>query len=411
MKTVFRRNRQLAKWKALTVLLFCATAFASVAGAADKQDPSATARYLYAVDEHGSIEVYDINHDHRLVKTIPTVRGIDDVRGVVASGITGRLYVAYSTAANVGMIYCLDIYDGRILWNEAVRPGVDRLAINPDGKLLYVPTGEDGTSDYINVLDAATGNIVREVRFSSRSHDALFPLSGPLFEETKAVDGSGGYLYLIDPASYSISRIGPYAGVIGPYVVDGRSEYVVADVRDLWGMQVADIRTKRIVTAMVPGHPSGEAGLPHGIAWSPDEREVWENSGGVPHSSWERAQGGARIPPSSGSRSLQTRREPAARSQYYVYIWDMSNPMIPKLKERLELHRGVAPHWVTFDIAGDYAYVSGNKNSNQPTEIFNARTRAAVGTLRRPSEDMLEIDFAHGRIIGVGDQYGIGRVK
>ena len=366
-------------------------------------------RYLYAVGEHGSIAVYEIDHDHRLVKTIATVQGIDDVRGVVASGMTGRLYVSYSTADNMGMIYCLNIYDGRILWNKRIPPGVDRLAINPDGRLLYVPTGEDGTYDYINVLDAGTGAVVRQVKFSNRSHDALYPLSGPLFEETKAVDGSGGYLYLIDPVSYSISRIGPYAGILGPYAVDGHSEYVVADVRGLWGMQVADIKTKRIATAILPNHPSGEAGLPHGIAWSPDEKEVWENSGGVPHSGWERAQGGGRIPPSSVSSLPSKRREPSSRPRYYVYIWDMSNPMVPNLKERLRLRRGLAPHWVTFDIAGDYAYVSGNKNSNQPTEIFDARTHTAAGTIR-PSEDMLEIDFADGKIIAVGDQYGIGRI-
>lgn len=82
--------------------------------------------------------------------------------------------------------------------------------------------------------------------------------------------------------------------------------------------------------------------------------------------------------------------------------------MIPKLKERLELRRGVAPHWVTFDIAGDYAYVSGNRNSNQPNEIFDARTHTAVATICL-SENMREIDFAHGKIIAVGDQYGIGR--
>lgn len=332
-------------------------------------------RYLYAVGEHGSIAVYEIDHDHRLVKTIATVQGIDDVRGVVASGMTGRLYVSYSTADNMGMIYCLNIYDGRILWNKRIPPGVDRLAISPDGRLLYVPTGEDGTYDYINVLDAGTGAVVRQV----------------------------------NPVSYSISRIGPYAGILGPYAVDGHSEYVVADVRGLWGMQVADIKTKRIATAILPNHPSGEAGLPHGIAWSPDEKEVWENSGGVPHSGWERAQGGGRIPPSSVSSLPSKRREPSSRPRYYVYIWDMSNPMVPNLKERLRLRRGLAPHWVTFDIAGDYAYVSGNKNSNQPTEIFDARTHTAAGTIR-PSEDMLEIDFADGKIIAVGDQYGIGRI-
>ena len=49
--------------------------------------------------------------------------------------------------------------------------GVDRLAINPEGQLLYVPTWEGGSADYINVLDANIGDVVREVYFSNRSHD------------------------------------------------------------------------------------------------------------------------------------------------------------------------------------------------------------------------------------------------
>jgi WD40 repeat protein len=44
------------------------------------------------------------------------------------------------------------------------------LAINPNGQLLYVPTGEEGSANYINVVDANTGDIVRRVYFSNRSH-------------------------------------------------------------------------------------------------------------------------------------------------------------------------------------------------------------------------------------------------
>ncbi len=67
--------------------------------------------------------------------------------------------------------------------------------------------------------------------FSNRSHDAQFPLSGPLFQGTKAIDGSGHYLYMIDPSNYAVSRIGPYSGILGPYAVDGMSRYVVNNVK------------------------------------------------------------------------------------------------------------------------------------------------------------------------------------
>jgi hypothetical protein len=273
------------------------------------------------------------------------------------------------------MVYCLNLYDNTILWNRAVSPGVDRLAIHPNGELLYVPTWEGGSADYINVVDANTGDVVRQVHFSNRSHDAQYPMSGPIFQETKAGDGSGNYLYLIDPRSYAVSRIGPYSGILGPYAVDGASSYVVNNVRDLWGMQVANLETGQIITAGIPDHPPGEAGLLHGIGWTPDQTEVWQNG------SW---------------------------SDPHVYIWDMRNPMTPVLKDRLTLRSGRGSHWLTFDIKGDYGYIAPSKNSGDGTEIFGARTHDSAGVIGS-SEDLLEIDFANGKISQVGDQYGIGR--
>ncbi|MGC1888900.1 MAG: WD40 repeat domain-containing protein [Stellaceae bacterium] len=341
--------------------------------------PSSPARSLYAVNQaaagRGSISVYDIEAGHRLVKTIRTVANVGDVRGVAVSAITGKLYVAYQDVSGTGMVYCLNVYDDTIVWNRVVSPGVDRLAINPNGQVLYVPTWEGGSADYINVLNANTGDAVRQVRFSNRSHDTQYPLSGPIFQETKADDGSGSYLYLIDPVSYAVSRIGPYAGVLGPYAVDSTRSYAVNNVRDLWGMQVANLKTDQIITAGIPDHPPGDAGLLHGIGWSPDQTEVWLNGTG---------------------------------SDPHVYIWDMRNPTTPVLKDRLTLRSGRGSHWLTFDIKGNYGYIAPNKNSADGTEIFDARTRNSVGVIGS-SEDLLEIDFVNGKISEVGDQYGIGR--
>lgn len=339
-----------------------------------------TGRFLYAVNQTaatgGSISVYDIGAGHRLVKTIETVRDVDDVRGVAASMATGRLYVAYRTRSGVGMIYCLNVYDDAVLWNRAIDPDVDRLAIHPGGQLLYAPTYEGRSADFINVLDASTGDVVRKVHFSNRSHDTLFPVSGPLFQETKAEDGSGNYLYTIDPQSYAVSRIGPYAGILGPYAVDGMSRYVVNNVTGLWGMQVAELNSGRIVTARLAEHPSGEPGLLHGIGWTPDQREVWQSSSaGDPH----------------------------------IYVWSMRDPMAPVLAGRVSMKSHSGAHWITFDIDGNYAYVAPNKSSDDATEIFDAHTHKSLGLIGS-SEDMIEIDFTDGKVGRVGDQYGIGRV-
>ena len=249
------------------------------------------------------------------------------------------------------------------------------MAINPNGQFLYVPTGEEGSANYINVVDANTGDIVRRVYLSNRSHDTLYPLSGPIFQETKATDGSGHYLYLIDPSSYAVSRIGPYSGILGPYAVDATSSYAVNNVTNLWGMQVVNLKTGRIITANIPNDSTGDVGLLHGIGWTPDQSEVWESS---------------------------TWNDP------HIYVWDTLNPMAPILKKRLALSSSRGAHWLTFDTRGDHAYVASNKNSDEDTEIFNTRAHTSVGVIGS-SEDMLEIDFLNGKISQVGDQYGIGR--
>jgi 6-phosphogluconolactonase (cycloisomerase 2 family) len=379
-------------WKLVSLLyaVACLTALADFAPStgllAQPAPPTAAPngaaalRTFYAVNQasatRGSISVYAIDRGHSLIKVIRTVANVNNVKGVAASAATGKLYVAYRTSS-AGMIYCLDLHTDAVLWNKAIDPDVDRLSINPDGHLLYVPTFEGGAAGFINVLDAETGGIVRRVHFSNRSHDTLFPLSGPIFQETKAEDGSGRYLYLIDPATYAVSRLGPYSGILGPYAVDGMSRRVVNNVTGLWGMQVAEIGTGKIVTAEVPDHPRGQPGLLHGIGFTPDEREVWHSS---------------------------------SPADPHVFIWDMAQPTAPRFKQRLALRSGEGSHWVTFSIAGDYAYVAPNKNSEAGTEIFDARTHASVGLIGS-SEDMLEIDFADGKISRVGDQFGIGRVQ
>jgi hypothetical protein len=241
--------------------------------------------------------------------------------------------------------------------------------------VLYVPSWEGNAADFINVLDAATGDVLRQVHFSHRSHDALYPPSGPLFQETKADDGSGAYFYRIDPQNYAVSRIGPYAAILGPYAVDGASRYAVHNVTHLWGMQVADLKSGRIVTANVDEHPVGDPGLLHGIGWTPDEREVWESG-----AAWDPV----------------------------VYVWSMADPMAPRLQQRLPLKSGKGSHWVTFTITGDYGYIAPNKLSADPTEVFDTQSHTAAGTIAS-SEDMIEIDFADSEVTRVGDQYGVGR--
>lgn len=345
--------------------------------AACARPPQVLSRRLYAVNEsannRGTISIYAIDAGHRLIRTIQTVPHVASVRGVAGSAVTGKLYVAYHDTSDASMIYCLDVYNDAVLWNRVVPVGVDRISVDPDGKLIYAPTGEDRSANFIQILDANNGDVVRRVYFSDRSHDTQYPLSGPVFQETKARDGTGKYLYQINPGTYAVSRFGPYAGMLGPYAVDSLSHYVVSNVSRIWGMQVADLKTGKIITASIRDHPPGRY-VAHGIGWTPNQMEVWETGG---------------------------EHDP------HVYVWNMLHPMAPVLQQRLTLRSGHPGHWITFDIKGDYGYV-GPGIEGDGTEIFSVLTHTSVGVIEA-SEDMLEVDILNGRISEMGDQFGIGR--
>src|SRR5262249_41892831 len=110
-----RINRKFA------ALLFILSGALASAAKTPGASPEHNAALLYAVNQasnlRGAISVYDIAAEHQLIKTIRTVANVGDVRGVAASAATGKLYVAYIDVSGTGMVYCLNLYDDRIVWN------------------------------------------------------------------------------------------------------------------------------------------------------------------------------------------------------------------------------------------------------------------------------------------------------
>ena len=80
---------------------------------------------------------------HRFVRRIPTMtvpagQEPENVKGIAASAKTGR-----STSAPSSACSRFDLRDRRSsLWNRTYEGGCDRLALSPDGRVLYVPSLE-----------------------------------------------------------------------------------------------------------------------------------------------------------------------------------------------------------------------------------------------------------------------------
>jgi hypothetical protein len=335
--------------------------------------PTTTVRHLiYAAGDDGTLRVYDMDAGHRLVDTIRVFGCCGDVRGAAAAVPTHRFYVMYNRG-NEGHVASIDLLSGHVVWDKVAHtPGVDRGNLTPDGTTLYLPTWEsDPSSPYELVVDALTGAVRATVPLPPRSHDTVVSLDGSrVFMETKSPTAE---MYVTSTATNTVvTTISGYCcgGVLAPFSVNGRGTLMVNDVVGFAGFQIADVTTGRVI-ASVP--ITGRAASPgHGIAFTPDERQVWVNDGGSP----------------------------------YVHVFAMT--AIPPRQTALVRVSNSSPHWVTFDIGGRFAYVAGRKGAGEPTDVIDARTYQRVGELSA-SEALLEVDIGATDVVSVGNQFGVGR--
>ena len=179
------------------------------------------------------------------------------------------------------------------------------------------------------------------------------------------------------PATHAVVRtVGPFGNVIRPFTVNGAQTRCFVNVNDLLGFEVGDLTTGKMLHRVeVRGFEKGPTkrhGCPsHGVALTPDERELWMTD--------------------------------AANTR--VHVFD-ATVMPPAQVTSIVLRD--QPGWITFGIDGRYAYPSTG-------DIVDTRTRRVVTTLTDEegravqSEKMLEVVFAGGRPVAAGDQFGVGR--
>src|SRR5262249_39343065 len=142
--------------------------------------------------------------------------------------------------------------------------------------------------------------------------------------------------------------------------------------------EVADLNTGKIFYRVeVPGVTPGRSathGIPsHGIAMTHDETEIWL----------------------------------ADNANHFIRIFDVTvTPPVMKTSVKVRDE----PGWITFGIDGRLGYSSTG-------DVIDAQTKQIVATLqdesggRVESEKMLEIDFAGGKPIRAGNQFGFGTKK
>jgi len=321
---------------------------------------------------HG-ILVFDIDQGHRFIKRIPS-GGLDEkghplnVKGICANPKTRRLYVSTTRT-----LMCVDLVSEKLRWEKPYEGGCDRMALSPNGKIVYLPSLE---SDHWQVVDALTGGVIKKIVTYSGSHNTII---GPNGKFAYLAGLKSPILRVSDTRAHEVVReIGPFGNVVRPFTINGQETRCYVNVNDLLEFEIGDLQAGkvlgRIEVKRFEKGPVKRHGCPsHGIGLTPDEKELW-------------------VADSTNKR---------------VHIFDNSvNP--PKQTESILLRD--EPGWVTFSIDGKYAYPSTG-------DVIDVKSRRIIAELTDESgagvqsEKLLEIDFRNGRPVRAGNQFGIGSVE
>lgn len=321
---------------------------------------------------HGLL-VYDIDHGHHLLKRIPTA-GIGksgkplNVKGVCANAATHRIYITTTET-----LTALDLVTEKILWEKSYEGGCDRLALSPDGKVIYLPSLE---KEHWHVVDALTGDVIKKIVTKSGAHNTIYGLDG---RHAYLAGLKSPILRVTDTKTHEVLReVGPFGNVIRPFTVNGAQTLCYVNVNELLGFEVGDLVTGKMMHRVeVQGFnkgPTKRHGCPsHGVGLTPDEKELW-------------------LTDAFNSR---------------VHIFD-NTVMPPKQIASIPLRD--QPGWITFSLDGRYGYPSTG-------DIVEVATHKIVSGLKDEkgadvqSEKMVEIDMKGGKPIRVGDQFGLGRIR
>jgi DNA-binding beta-propeller fold protein YncE len=319
--------------------------------------------------------VYDAGRHFQFVKRIPTwdtpaAQEPQSIHGIAASPVTGLLYISTNFE-----LAAIDLKTDKMVWEQTYDGDCcDRVAVSPDGKLLYVPAVE-GANWY--VADAVTGKRIKKLDTKdtvNNPHNTVFSLDG------SRVFLSGPTVGIADTKTNTVVETIKFGNSVRPFTINGRGSLVFANVNELLGFEVADVTSGRVIHRVeVNGYGwskerTTEHNCPtHGIALSPDEKELW--LGDVANG--------------------------------FIHVFD-ATVMPPKQIKSIRTRSN--PSWITFGIDGKFVYPSSG-------DVIDAATKQVVGGLRDEigrqveSEKLLEILFVDGKPIRAVDQIGVGMVR
>jgi DNA-binding beta-propeller fold protein YncE len=321
------------------------------------------------------IVVLDANDNYRFVKRIPTWEyagsmSPEQVSGMAASPVTNLIYVAAR-----GRLGAIDMGTDKMVWSVTLDGKCcERPQVTPDGKIVVV--GSD-LQDYWYELDAKTGQLIGKLEApeSPNAHNLNLSADG----KTAFMSPNNKVMTISDIQTRKVIKTIRFADNIRVFVLNKDSSRAYVNNNNLLGFVIADIASGKVIKTVevtsvdwkskwnAADRPHIGHGCPsHGIALTPDEKEIWVADG------------------------------------IFKKIRVFSNTDDPKEIDTIDTPAGT--YWLTFGLDGKYAYSSSG-------DVIDVKTHKVVGQLKDEygrtmySEKLLDITFDNGHAQRVSNQF------
>ena len=294
-----------------------------------------TARMLLYVDNSlgDDITVIDLGS----LKVVDSIKVGAQPHALCAPADGRRLFTTIESEKNLKTI---DTATGKVIGTIPVTGKPNECAATPDGRYVGVPI-RDGNS--VDIVDMQRKAVVK-----------VLPVKEP---HNCFNSGNPGDLYVSSMGSNEIDVIDlkkmdycariPTGGIPRPYAVSNDEKRLYTALTNLHGFAVADIPSSKVIerVQLPPAPPLNcplEVNTPtHGLALSPDNKELWVTS---------LADGG-------------------------IYVYDLATR-----KTSAMIRVGKCPNWVAFSPDGKYCVVSNSDDND--CSIIDARSRREVARVK-----------------------------
>lgn len=275
-------------------------------------DSKAAVSKLYVTNSAGdNIHIIDLGS----FKVIGEIRTGEHPHGAAVSA-DGRRF--FTTVEGNQTLLVIDSASDQILQSIKLSGLPNQCAVTPDGRFVGVPIRG---GDSVDIVDVTAGRIVKNLPvkvphncYNAQRNDHVW------------VTSMGDHkVNLIDLKTLAYLAEIPVGGIPRPLAVTRDEKTLYCQLSDLHGFVVADVPSRKVITKVelpplppdvkfpVPNTPS------HGLALTPDEKELWATSCGTDA----------------------------------VYVYDTAGKEIVG-----KVRTGNGPAWLTFSPDGKYCCVS-----------------------------------------------------